>query len=148
MKKDLDNKNLKLIITLLLSVFPILSFAEKGHTKHEFKRDFSTVMQGATLYQKQCAVCHGERAQGNPAWRTKMLPPPLDGSGHTWHHPLDLLRQTVVLGGAPNGGSMPAFKDKLKMSEIDAIIAWLQSRWPEKILKQWEKTNQSGHRKH
>jgi len=146
-------KSLKLIFTLLFGIFPISSFAEKGHDNHEFKRDFSTVMQGSRLYQQQCAVCHGEQAQGNPAWRTRgsngiLLPPPLNGSGHTWHHPLDLLRQTVLQGGIPTGGSMPAFKGKLKTAEIDAIIAWIQSRWPEEIFKNWEKTNQGTQHKH
>jgi len=117
----------------------------------EVKRDFSTVMQGANLYQKNCASCHGEQGQGKPGWRTirtpegKLLPPPLNGTGHAWHHPLNAIRQTVILGGAANGGTMPGFKNKLKISEIDAIIAWFQSRWPDKIFKQWEKTNKRGH---
>ena len=129
-------------------------FASLHVNAAEFKRDFSTVMQGANLYQQQCAACHGAQAQGNPGWRTKrtadgkLLPPPLNGSGHAWHHPLNVIRQTIVLGGAANGGTMPGFKDKLKIYEIDAIIAWFQSRWPDKIFKQWEKTNQRGRHKH
>lgn len=142
------NKVQVIFTTILLYVF----FSSQVFSA-DIKRDFSTVMQGAKLFQQQCAVCHGSQGQGNPGWRTKgpdgkLLPPPLNGTGHAWHHPLDLLRQTVVMGGAANGGTMPGFKGKLKISEIDSIFAWLQSRWPEKIFKQWEKTNQGGHHKH
>ena len=47
---------------------------------------------GKTLYKENCASCHGINLEGNPNWQTGVdedghrLPPPLDGSGHTWHH--------------------------------------------------------------
>jgi len=118
----------------------------------DIKRDFSTVMQGAKIFKENCSVCHGHHGQGNPGWRTrgsdgKLLPPPLNGSGHAWHHTLPILRQRVLYGGIPTGGSMPPFRDKLKLPEIDAILAWLQSRWPEDIFKKWEKANRFEKRK-
>ena len=127
-------------------------FAATQVFAEDIKRDFSTVMQGAKIFQKNCAVCHGHHGQGNPGWRTRgsdgnLLPPPLDGTGHTWHHTLPILRQRVLYGGIPTGGSMPPFRNKLKISEIDAILAWLQSRWPENIFKQWENANRLEKRK-
>ncbi|MFG1491011.1 cytochrome c, partial [Oceanospirillum sp. HFRX-1_2] len=52
------------------------------------------VNQGKPLYQENCAQCHGGFGQGNPDWRKPTedghyLPPPLNGTGHAWHHPLD-----------------------------------------------------------
>ena len=32
---------------------------------------------------------------------------------------------------------MPPFKDKLTAQEIDAIIAWFQSLWPDNIYAAW-----------
>lgn len=118
----------------------------------DIKRDFSTVMQGAKIFRKNCSVCHGHHGEGNPGWRTrgadgKLFPPPLNGTGHAWHHTLPILRQRVLYGGIPTGGSMPPFRKKLKMPEIDAIIAWLQSRWPEDIMKKWDKANKLEKRK-
>ena len=32
---------------------------------------------------------------------------------------------------------MPAWKDKLSDEDIDAVIAWMQSVWPEEIYRAW-----------
>jgi len=32
---------------------------------------------------------------------------------------------------------MPAFWDKPKKDEIDAILAWVQSHWPDQIYALW-----------
>lgn len=100
------------------------------------------VEAGAALYAQHCASCHKPNAEGTSDWKTrdangKLPPPPLNGTAHTWHHPLDLLRSVVRRGGAPVGGSMPAFADKLSPQEIDAILAWVQSHWSDKIYAIW-----------
>ena len=100
------------------------------------------VETGAALYAHHCASCHKPNAEGTPDWKTrdangKLPPPPLDGTAHAWHHPLDVLRQVVRRGGIPIGGSMPAFADKLAPHEIDAILAWVQSHWSDKIYAIW-----------
>lgn len=100
------------------------------------------VQAGAALYAHNCASCHMANAEGASDWKARdpagrFPPPPLNGTAHTWHHPLDLLRQVVRNGGAPVGGSMPAFGDKLSAQEIDAILAWVQSHWPDRIYAIW-----------
>ena len=101
------------------------------------------IMHGAVKYAKNCAVCHGNIAQGTPNWHEpdadgNYPPPPLDGSAHTWHHSKKVLTTVIKKGGKPMGGAMPAFGDKLTDKDIDSIITWLQSHWPEKILKTWK----------
>ncbi len=32
---------------------------------------------------------------------------------------------------------MPPFNDKLSSDEIDAVIAWFQSLWPDEIYRVW-----------
>ena len=100
------------------------------------------VAAGADLYAQNCAGCHKPNAEGTADWKTrdangKLPPPPLNGTAHTWHHPLDMLRQVVQRGGIPIGGSMPAFSDKLSPREIDAILAWVQSHWSDEIYAIW-----------
>ena len=97
---------------------------------------------GATLYAQKCASCHKPNAEGTPDWKTRdangrLPPPPLNGTAHTCHHPLEILRTVVRRGGAPVGGSMPAFDDKLSSQDIDAILAWVQSHWSDKIYAIW-----------
>ncbi len=100
------------------------------------------VEAGAALYAQHCASCHKSNAEGTPDWKVrdangKLPPPPLNGMAHAWHHPLDVLRQVVRRGGAPVAGSMPAFAEKLTPQEIDAILAWVQSHWSDKIYVIW-----------
>jgi mono/diheme cytochrome c family protein len=104
--------------------------------------DFATVMRGGKLFQENCAQCHGELAQGAPQWQKpdasgKYPAPPLDGSGHAWHHPKDALIKTIRDGTVQLGGSMPPWKEKLSDQDIEAIIAWFQARWPEEIYRSW-----------
>jgi len=101
------------------------------------------IMHGAVKYAQNCAVCHGKIAQGTPNWHEpdtndNYPPPPLDGSGHTWHHSKKVLTMVIKKGGKPMGGQMPAFENKLSNNDINSIIAWLQTHWPEKILKTWK----------
>jgi mono/diheme cytochrome c family protein len=100
------------------------------------------VAAGAALYRENCATCHKENAEGTFDWKTrdasgKLPPPPLNGTAHAWHHPMEILRTVVKRGGAPLGGSMPAFADKLDQVQIDAILAWVQSHWSDEIYAIW-----------
>ncbi len=101
------------------------------------------VRQGEAIFRANCARCHGDAAQGTAEdWRQPLPdgrypPPPLNGSAHAWHHPLSMLKNTVRQGGAPVGGWMPAFGDKLSEEEIEAVIAYFQSLWSDEIYRAW-----------
>ena len=93
---------------------------------------------GEPLFAEHCAACHGQQAQGAPNWNLRgadgrFPPPPLNGSAHMWHHPMRNLYGTIMRGQ----NNMPAFADKLNKAEVLAIIAWLQSHWPDEIYAAW-----------
>lgn len=96
---------------------------------------------GAAVYAQNCAVCHGARAEGAKDWHRpgadgKYPPPPLDGSAHAWHHPRAQLKQIILDGTQPRGG-MPAWRGKLSEADVDAVIVWFQSSWPDDIYRAW-----------
>ena len=103
------------------------------------------VANGKTLYGKHCAACHGANLEGQPNWREKlpsgrMPAPPHDASGHTWHHPDEVLfgitKHGLVPGKyAPPGyeSEMPAFGAKLSDDEIWAVLAHIKSSWPDQV---------------
>jgi len=104
--------------------------------------DVATVQKGFRLYQENCATCHGSEGQGAPNWQQvgadgKYPPPPLNGTGHAWHHPQAALVRTIKHGTVAIGGKMPALGEKLDDEEIAAVITWFQSRWPDELYQAW-----------
>ena len=100
------------------------------------------IAQGHALYGVHCARCHGKNLEGQPNWKTplpsgKLPAPPHDKTGHTWHHTDDALLGITKLGLKPFAGDnyesdMPAFGAILSDHEIEAILAYIKSTWPER----------------
>jgi len=106
--------------------------------------DREQVARGEGLYRQHCASCHGAQLEGQPDWRRRLpngrLPaPPHDASGHTWHHPDELLvaitREGMKPPWAPAGyhSDMPAFAGVLGDDDVRAVLAYIQSTWPEEV---------------
>ena len=91
-----------------------------------------------------CAACHGINLQGAPNWHRRnaagYLPaPPHDETGHTWHHRDQLLFDLTKYGPQVVAGSgykthMPAFEGILSDEEIVAVLSYIKSTWPQKII--------------
>jgi mono/diheme cytochrome c family protein len=101
---------------------------------------------GERLYAQHCAACHGAKLEGQPDWKKRLpdgrLPaPPHDDSGHTWHHPDEVLvgitKHGLVPPYAPAGypSDMPAYAGKLSDAEIRAVLAFIKSQWSEGVLR-------------
>jgi mono/diheme cytochrome c family protein len=97
---------------------------------------------GQTLYEANCASCHGVNGEGQyPDDPYKISDaglagaPPHNPTGHTWHHPDQVLVATVYNGqNLPNFEPMPAFKEKLSIDEIISVIAYIKTWWgPEEL---------------
>ncbi|HEU4350516.1 MAG TPA: cytochrome c [Burkholderiales bacterium] len=101
---------------------------------------------GEKVYLQHCASCHGAKLEGQPNWRAKlpngrMPAPPHDDSGHTWHHPDEVLfgitKHGLVPPYAPPGyeSDMPAFANTLTDEEIRAVLAYIASQWSPEVTK-------------
>jgi mono/diheme cytochrome c family protein len=101
---------------------------------------------GQKVYAQHCAACHGAKLEGQADWRKplpngRMPAPPHDDSGHTWHHPEEVLfgitKHGLVPPYAPPGyaSDMPAFAGTLNDAEIRAVLAYISSHWSSEVLK-------------
>ena len=107
--------------------------------------DLKLVRRGRAVYADHCASCHGADLEGQPNWRQRNADgtfpaPPHDETGHTWHHPDQLLFDYTKKGGqalAPAGykSAMPGFGELLHDSDIWAVLSYIQSRWPAEVLE-------------
>ena len=114
-------------------------------------RDEAVVAEGRALYDAQCAACHGAGLEGEADWRERdgdgFLPaPPHDETGHTWHHPDRQLFRIVKLGteamvGGGYKSNMPGFGESLSDAEIEAVMAFIKSTWPRRIIERHDKMN-------
>jgi len=110
--------------------------------------DSAQIKRGRQIYLKNCTVCHGINGEGSPDWQKRLPdgtypPPPLNGTGHAWHHPKKVLVDTIKHGTARLGGKMPAWKDKLSDQDINDIIAWFQSQWPDELYQAWQRMDRA-----
>jgi mono/diheme cytochrome c family protein len=111
-----------------------------GNDPRADPRDTAKVSAGAKIYAQHCAACHGAKLEGQANWRVRLpngrLPaPPHDESGHTWHHPDNVLfgitKRGLVPPYAPPDyqSEMPGFGGKLSDNEIWAVLAYIKSHW-------------------
>jgi mono/diheme cytochrome c family protein len=114
--------------------------------------DARLLVLGQKVYAAQCAACHGQRLEGQPNWRERgadgRLPaPPHDASGHTWHHPDEVLFRITKYGVAKAANlknyesAMPAYEGRLSDEEIVAVLSWIKSTWPPEIRARVDRIN-------
>ena len=94
---------------------------------------------GKQLYEANCSACHDVNLTGANNWQEDVdsdgqrLPPPLNGTGHTWHHS-DKLLQGIIKNGIgfyvkDYKGKMNGFSHVLNDEQIDLVLAYVKSYW-------------------
>ena len=94
---------------------------------------------GKEIYQANCASCHQPNLSGQVGWKDKLdadghrLAPPMNGTGHTWHHDDKTLFYIIKYGLAKlvpkYEGKMMGFGDQLNDQEIKSVLAYIKSFW-------------------
>jgi mono/diheme cytochrome c family protein len=111
------------------------------------------VATGRAIYAENCAVCHGDKLEGQPDWRQRKkdgrLPaPPHDQSGHTWHHSDRVIFELTKFGPAAVVGNgyesdMPGFEGILDDQGIVAVLSFIKSTWPQDIQRRQHEITRS-----
>ena len=93
-----------------------------------------SVARGQELYATYCVTCHGiggvgERPDDIYAQDAYgYVAPPLDGTGHAWHHTDPQLEETIMQG-SPRNPRMVAWGSVFAEEDALAIVTYIKSLW-------------------
>jgi mono/diheme cytochrome c family protein len=94
--------------------------------------DATSIAAGKSLYDKQCAGCHGETGKGDGSMGADLDPKPPDLTDADWKHgSTDGELFLVIRDGAKNTGMKP-FAKKLTPHQIWDVINYVRSIGPAK----------------
>ena len=96
------------------------------------------IAKGKIAYENNCVSCHMINLAGAENWKGvdedgHQKAPPLNGTGHTWHHDDKTLHSIIKYGLAKlvDGyeGKMMGFEENLSDKDIDSVLAYIKSYW-------------------
>ena len=139
------------VATIIVGIGAYVFLTQADRPVYASADDAELVSLGREVYALQCASCHGAGLEGQPDWQSPLPTggrpaPPHDETGHTWHHPDQILFELTKFGGQPfvptdYQSNMPAFADILTDEEMIAALAFIKSTWPRQIQAQQERVN-------
>lgn len=94
----------------------------------------SSVDRGEKLYQTYCVSCHGVKGVGErpddiyAMDEYGFVAPPMDDTGHAWHHTDEALINTI-LDGSPRNPRMTAWKEVLSREDAEDLVPYIKSLW-------------------
>ena len=132
------------ILFFLIFFLGIINTAN-AHSHYPITRDSEeNILKGKKLYNQYCASCHQVNLSGAKNWKSfdedgHRKAPPLNGTGHTWHHSDELLHKIIKCGFAKlikdYQGKMMGFGENINDEGIDNILSYIKSYWKDDIYE-------------
>ena len=119
----------------------MISFVGNSNAHNHFPITIESklmIARGKIAYENNCVSCHMINLAGAENWRGldedgHRKAPPLNGTGHTWHHD-DKTLHSIIKYGLANlidgyEGKMMGFEENLSDKDIDSVLAYIKSYW-------------------
>ena len=131
----------------LLILISLLFITETtySHSHFPITRDSPLmIIRGKIIYENNCVSCHQVNLVGAENWKGldedgHRKAPPLNGTGHTWHHDDATLHNIIKYGLAKlvknYEGKMIGFGDKINDKQIDSVLSYIKSHWEDEIYE-------------
>lgn len=126
-------KKLTLIFTLAFSATTLAGAGHDGahwtapdaaqKLENPFPKTKNNIQAGRSLFQTNCAQCHGEFGEGNGPMAKNLPKPPANLRAMAGQHPDGDFFWKIQHGR----GAMPAFKGKLSDEQIWKLVTYIQS---------------------
>ena len=131
---------------LVLTSFLFITETTYSHSHFPITRDSPLmIIRGKIIYENNCVSCHQVNLVGAENWKGldedgHRKAPPLNGTGHTWHHDDATLHNIIKYGLAKlvknYEGKMLGYENDLKDKDIDSVLSYIKSFWPDDIYQQ------------
>ena len=132
-------------ILLIIISFIFINQISYAYSHFPITRD-STLMiaRGKIIYENYCVSCHQVNLSGAENWEEidedgHRKAPPLNGTGHTWHHDDATLHNIIKYGLAKivknYDGKMIGFGDKINDNQVDSVLSYIKSHWEDEIYE-------------
>ena len=132
-------------ILLTLISFILISETSYSHSHFPITRDsVLMIARGKIIYENNCVSCHQVNLVGAENWKGldedgHRKAPPLNGTGHTWHHDDATLHNIIKYGLAKivknYDGKMIGFGDKINNKQVDSVLSYIKSHWEDEIYE-------------
>ena len=132
-------------IFLTLVSFILISETSYSHSHFPITRDSALMIaRGKIIYENICVSCHQVNQVGVENWKGldedgHRKAPPLNGTGHTWHHDDATLHNIIKYGLTKlvknYEGKMIGFGDKINDKQIDSVLSYIKSHWEDEIYE-------------
>ena len=132
-------------ILIVLISFVFMSEASYANIHFPITRDSALMIaKGKIAYENNCVSCHQVNLVGAENWKSldkdgHRKAPPLNGTGHTWHHDDASLHNIIKYGLAKivkdYEGKMIGFGDKINDKQIDSVLSYIKSHWEDEIYE-------------
>src|SRR5512134_298734 len=99
--------------------------SQEMELKNPVKPDEKSLSQGKTLFEINCAMCHGRTSAERGPVGKKLVPPP---PGLDQDMVKGLSDSTILKAITFGFGRMPAFRDKLTPTERWDLVSYLRAR--------------------
>ena len=104
---------------------PMVEEAQENGLSH--KETQGNLDDGKTVYETNCANCHGNEGKGDGPVGQALVPPPSDLTATKNKSDQDLLN--AINNGRP-GTAMPSWKSDLSVQEIQDVLSYIRSLSP------------------
>ncbi len=127
--KTLGSKERGAIVAILIVIGLAL-----GYTRFSGELASTPVERGEKLYQTYCESCHGLKGIGErpddiyAMDEYGFVAPPMDDTGHAWHHTDEALIE-MTLEGSQRNPRMVAWKNVLLREDAEDLVEYIKSLW-------------------
>ena len=105
---------------------------EAAKQKNPVTADAASVTAGKTVYEKNCANCHGKTGLGDGAMGSELNPKPSNLTDADWKHGSTDGELFLVIKEGAKGTGMKSFNSKLTEHQIWDVINYIRSIGPTK----------------